>query len=158
MFGLIGSGAAYLSVYTLENEANARRDKQSNTLYELPTSQTFSIILSTLKTFRAGEKRWTISEIDRNHYSITAFSEWHDHSWRKYNRFLFEEPLFRQIKLRLCMRRKGYRLTELATIWSVQSPLTRFECNTVQRCTSRVIQDALKRAEIEHAEKFKATN
>jgi hypothetical protein len=155
LFGLIGSGAAYLVINFLENEANMKRDNPCNLLYELPTPQAFSLILSTLKIFRAGERRWVISEINRNHYSITAFSEWHDQSWRKYNRFLFDAPLFRQIKLQLFMRRKTYRLTELAMIWSVRSPLTRSECNAVQSCTSKIIQGVLRRAEIERAEKFK---
>ena len=158
MFGIIGSGAVYLSIYFLENEANTKRDNPSNLVFELPAPQIFSIILSTLKTFRAGERRWVISEIDRNHYSIIAFSEWRDHSWRKYNHFLIGEPLFRQLKLQLFMQRKGYRLTELAIIWSVKSPLTRSECNALQNCTSQTIQDTLRRAETERAERSKTVN
>lgn len=156
LLGLICAGAIYLSTNFLEIEANRKKDNPSNAVYGLPAPQVFSILLSTLKTFRAGERRWTISEIDRNHYSLTAFSEWHDNSWRKYNRFLFEEPLFRQIKLRLCMRRKGYCQSELAILWSVQSPLSRSECNAVQACTSQAIHDVLKRAEAQRAERLKA--
>ncbi len=158
LLGLIGSGIVYFATCFIEKTANTEKDNPPNVVYELPLPQAFALMLSTIKTFRAGERRWIISEIDRNHYSITAFAEWHDKSWRKYNRYLFDEPLFRQIKLRLFMRRKGYRLVEIAMIWSVISPLTRCECNAVQSYTTQVIQDALRRAEITRATKYKTVN
>ncbi len=158
LLGLIGSGAAYLSIYVFEKGSNVEKDNPSNAVYELPPAQVFSLILSTLKSFRVGQRRWVISEIDRNHYSITAFSEWHDHSLRKYNRYLFDEPLFRQIKLQLFMRRQAYCFTELAMLWSVQSPLTRSECNAVQDSTAQAIKAVLERAEQQRAKTFKAAS
>lgn len=156
--GLFSSAIIYLLATLYESQKNAKQDHPANIFYELPAPEVFSIVLSSLKTFRMGERRWNISEVDRNNYSIIAFSEWHDRSWREYKYLVPDELTFRQIKLQLAIRQQKLRQTELRIIWSVVSPLTRAECNALQDCTSGSIHNALRNAEVNRTKKFTTSN
>ncbi len=142
---IVSAGIVYWLAANKEQKIHELLDSPSIETYDLPVGQAYAVIKKTLRTFSHKERDWKIIHDEKSNYSITAKSQWRDHSMKDHKIVAPDGYLTRQMILQIALRRNSQtRLAELGMKWTMVSPLGRAECDEFQAYTTAAIRSALK--------------
>lgn len=144
---LVAACLVYFPLQEYVDKQNFEKDRPLTLTYQIPVPKAYAVIKKILRTFVIGERNWTLMDADKHGYNITAMCRWHDRSWRDFPLLAPDGMLFRQIILYIAIAKNSQTgLTDVQLHWSIDSPISRQECDALQYYTAQAIINGLEYA------------